>query len=136
MRHQLPNYSKLPICFKHCKSINCTTSFFLVLLSSFTVTPLWWGPYFTVSSYLGLFIHSLQLLRRRLSLIAHKVSKGCRVVLQNCLVEYLSITSEGLFVRDTFPRTQIVFIGGFVTGHAQLFRAKNPGERLYRTMVR
>ena len=56
------------------------TFFLAYSLSSFT--PLWWGPYCIPQSlliFLGLFMYSLQLLRRKLSLIADSTSIGCRV---------------------------------------------------------
>ena len=61
---------------KEVKELEC----FFLSYSPFIITPLWWGPYFiTVSSYLSLFIQSLQLLHQRLSLIADIVSIGCSV---------------------------------------------------------
>ena len=51
-----------------------------IFLSPFT--PLWWVPYCIPQSlliFLGLFLYSSQLLRRRLSLIANSTSIGCRV---------------------------------------------------------
>ena len=56
--------------------------FFSCPILLFLFTPLWWGLTVIKVSFLyfGLFIHSSQLLHRRLSLVADNVSTGCRVV--------------------------------------------------------